>query len=245
MTLHEYIADAHAVKYHDKSHYYQNLLSQVFQTQNISFINPFFKQSLIKKRIVMLQKSKSKQIKLFKYALLIPVVFGMLVYTSCEKAGTELNGTKVDVYKGGSDKKEGNLLEDSIQEGTIQEDIEVPFAFVEHVPTLPECESISGREEQKNCFSNFISTHVQKNFNTKLANELKLTGVQRVNVIFKINKEGNITGVKSISPHPGLEAEAIRVINLLPKMIPGKQKGKNVTVPYSLPIIFKVQDDIP
>ena len=40
----------------------------------------------------------------------------------------------------------------------------------------------------------------------------------------------------------GLEKEAQRVINLLPKMKPGKQRGKAVIVPYSLPIIFQVQD---
>jgi protein TonB len=39
-----------------------------------------------------------------------------------------------------------------------------------------------------------------------------------------------------------LEKEAARVINLLPKMKPGKQRGKSVIVPYSLPIIFVVQD---
>src|SRR5690606_6563606 len=85
MVLHEFIADQHAVKHHDKTQYYQNLLAQVFATQKISFINPFFKQSLIKKRIVMLQKSKSKQINLLKYALLLPIVVGMLIYTSCDK----------------------------------------------------------------------------------------------------------------------------------------------------------------
>jgi len=82
MSLHEFIADAQAVKNESKNQYYQSLLSQVFETKNMSFINPFFKQSLIKKRISMLKKSKSKQVNLFKYALLSPIVFGMLVYTS-------------------------------------------------------------------------------------------------------------------------------------------------------------------
>lgn len=82
MSLHEFIADAEVVKHQDKTSYYQNLLAQVFETKNISFINPFFKQSLIKKRIVMLTKSKSKQVNLLKYALLFPMVIGMLVYTS-------------------------------------------------------------------------------------------------------------------------------------------------------------------
>jgi bla regulator protein BlaR1 len=81
-TLHEYIADAKAVKGQNKADYYDNLLTQVFDTQQFSFVNPFFKHSLIKKRIVMLSKSKSNQINLMKYALLIPLVFIMLMYTS-------------------------------------------------------------------------------------------------------------------------------------------------------------------
>src|SRR5690606_1341214 len=68
--LHEYIADAKAMKQTSKKQYYQNLLSQVFDTQQISFTNTFYKQSLIKKRIVMLSKSKSHKIHLLKYALL-------------------------------------------------------------------------------------------------------------------------------------------------------------------------------
>src|SRR5690606_31204692 len=66
-SLHEFIADAEAVKQNDKTEYYQNLLSQAFDTENVSFINPFFKKSLIKKRILMLSKSKSKQVHLLKY----------------------------------------------------------------------------------------------------------------------------------------------------------------------------------
>lgn len=82
--LHEYIADANAVKQNGKSAYYESLLNQVFDVNNVSFTNTFFKKSLIKKRITMLQKSKSKQPNLIKYALLIPLVFGMLIYTSTE-----------------------------------------------------------------------------------------------------------------------------------------------------------------
>ncbi|MEH6512524.1 MAG: M56 family metallopeptidase, partial [Maribacter arcticus] len=81
--LHEFIADSHVAK-EDKSEQYQQLLSQVFQTEHISFINQFFTKSLIKKRIVMLQKSKSKKVFQLKYLLLPPLVFGMLVYSSCE-----------------------------------------------------------------------------------------------------------------------------------------------------------------
>ena len=87
-VVHEFLADAEAVK-HNKIQYYQNLLSQVFNAQHVSFIHPFYKQSLIKKRIVMLQKSKSKQVQLLKFALLIPMVFGMLIYSSCSDTSSE------------------------------------------------------------------------------------------------------------------------------------------------------------
>ena len=90
--------------------------------------------------------------------------------------------------------------------------------------------------------SHVTSLFVNKKFNTDLAGDLGLTGRQRINVIFKIDKTGNIVGIQARAPHPGLEKEAKRVIGLLPKMKPGKQRGKAVTVPYSLPILFQVQD---
>ena len=43
------------------------------------------------------------------------------------------------------------------------------------------------------------------------------------------------------APHKRLQQEAIRVVKLLPKMIPGKQRGRPVGVKYSLPIAFKVE----
>ncbi|RKR14208.1 TonB family protein [Maribacter vaceletii] len=89
--LHEFIADSKVAKTNKKEQY-QLLLSQVFQTENISFVNQFFKTSLIKKRIVMLQKQKSKKSQKFKYLLLVPVIVGMLFYTSIAHGeGTSTN----------------------------------------------------------------------------------------------------------------------------------------------------------
>ncbi len=85
ILLQEYMADAKVVAQLDKRNYYQNLLEQVFQTENISFINTFFNHSFIKKRIIMLQKSKSTPFARFKYVLLIPVVCAMLFYVACSE----------------------------------------------------------------------------------------------------------------------------------------------------------------
>ena len=123
----------------------------------------------------------------------------------------------------------------------VVEDVEVPFAVIENVPEYPGCERGSNAEKRK-CMSDKIAKFVQRKFNTDLAGDLGLSGRQRISVIFKIDKNGNVTGVRSRAPHPRLEKEAARVINMLPKMKPGKQRGKPVIVPYSLPITFQVQD---
>ena len=121
------------------------------------------------------------------------------------------------------------------------EDVEVPFAVIENVPEYPGCERGSNAEKRK-CMSDKIAKFVQRKFNTDLAGDLGLSGRQRISVIFKIDKKGNVVGVRSRAPHPRLEKEAARVINMLPKMKPGRQRGKPVIVPYSLPITFQVQD---
>ncbi len=124
----------------------------------------------------------------------------------------------------------------------VEEDIEVPFSVIENVPVFPGCEKKKGNNAKKKCMSEKISKFVNKKFNTDLAGDLGLSGRQRISVFFKIDKNGNIVNVGARAPHPGLEKEAKRVIGLLPKMQPGKQRGKAVTVPYSLPILFQVQD---
>ncbi len=86
--LHEYIADTKLTK-NGKQAQYQLLLSKIFDTQNVSFVNRFFKSSLLRKRIVMLQKNKSKRIWQLKYLLLLPLVMGMLFYSSCERESIE------------------------------------------------------------------------------------------------------------------------------------------------------------
>jgi len=138
--------------------------------------------------------------------------------------------------------QEEEIMEvEDVEVEEVIEDVEVPFAVIENVPEYPGCERGSNADKRK-CMSDKIAKFVQRKFNTDLAGDLGLSGRQRINVIFKIDKNGNVTGVRSRAPHPRLEKEAARVINMLPKMKPGRQRGKPVIVPYSLPITFQVQD---
>ncbi|NOY47354.1 TonB family protein [hydrothermal vent metagenome] len=140
-----------------------------------------------------------------------------------------------------TDESEEIVEVEDVEVDEVDEDIEVPFSVIENVPIFPGCEKGNNAAKRK-CMSTKITKFVQKKFNTDLAGDLGLTGRQRINVIFKIDKKGNVVNVRARAPHPRLEKEAARVINLLPKMKPGKQRGKAVIVPYSLPIIFQVQD---
>ncbi len=116
--LHEFIADSKAIKHNDRTTYFNNLLAETFGVQKISFINLFFKHSLIKKRIIMLGKNKSKQILKLKYLLMIPVLASMLVYTSCERTASEIQkDTSVKELIGELNAK---MEEGKITEGDVQ-----------------------------------------------------------------------------------------------------------------------------
>jgi hypothetical protein len=139
-------------------------------------------------------------------------------------------------------KLQKELIEKTVKE--VEEDIEVPYAVIEQVPVYPGCENLTNAQAKK-CTSEAISKFAQTNFNTEIAKNLGLTGRQRVNVIFKINSNGEVVDVRSRASDPDLEEEANRVFTSLPKMQPGKQRGRAVTVPYSLPIIFQIDVETP
>jgi protein TonB len=130
---------------------------------------------------------------------------------------------------------------DDIEEADEEID-DVPFAVIENVPIYPGCENKKNNAEKKQCMSDKVQKFVQKKFNTDLAGDLGLEGRQRISVQFKIDKYGNVVNVRARAPHPKLEQEAVKVVKALPKMIPGKQRGKAVGVLYSLPILFQVEN---
>lgn len=262
-AVHEFIADEVVVKNTGKLNYYEQLLNSAFSTRNISFINQFFNHSLIKKRIVMLQKSKSKTIVKFKYLVILPLMLVMLMVVSCsqedpdnleseETLSEQLDKLKLKIEESEeiSSEERKKIMEVTMaaivkSKNSEGEDkpgfnADVPFALIEQVPVYPGCESLGSNEEQKKCMSDKITEYVNQNFNTGLGKELNLKGVNRIIVQFKIDKDGNVVEARARAPHPALEEEAIRVIEGIPQMEPGKQKGEEVGVMYSLPIVFQV-----
>lgn len=72
-----------------------------------------------------------------------------------------------------------------------------------------------------------------------LALEAKAEG--RVIVQFVVDKDGSIIEPKvARSVHPSLDAEALRVVGLMPKWKSGKQRGQNVRVQFAMPVVFRL-----
>ena len=109
---------------------------------------------------------------------------------------------------------------------------QVIFQVVEEMPSFPggmrECMMFLGRN---------IKYPV-------LAQKAKIEG--RVIVQFVVDKDGSISDTKVVrSVSPELDAEALRVVGLMPKWNPGKQRGKAVAVKYTMPIMFSIHKDEP
>ncbi|SHG68726.1 energy transducer TonB [Winogradskyella jejuensis] len=118
----------------------------------------------------------------------------------------------------------------------------IPVNRVQFVPIFPGCEKYELNSERRKCLNDKLGRLVKKKFDTDIAIEHGLSGVQRINVEFKVDKTGNITDIRARSPHPKLDEEALRIANKIPKMEPGKMGTTPVNVIYNLPITFKVQD---
>ncbi|MEN8125567.1 MAG: M56 family metallopeptidase [Bacteroidota bacterium] len=118
--IHEFIADSRSVSKKERSTLFNSLLAEAFQVDKIAFVNSFNKQSLIKKRIIMFSKDNSKKILKLKYLFMIPVLMGMLIYTSCENTETDKALSKVNEKRliktvmGGYKNTDGTIVNEKI-----------------------------------------------------------------------------------------------------------------------------------
>ena len=132
--------------------------------------------------------------------------------------------------------------EEIVEEVEVMEedlDLDIPFAIIEDVPLFPGCERVA-KSKRRQCFQEQMNKHISKNFRyPEIAQEMGIQG--RVYVNFVIAKDGSITNVRMRGPDKNLEKEAARIISKLPSMTPGKQRGRPVRVPFSIPITFRLQ----
>jgi protein TonB len=127
----------------------------------------------------------------------------------------------------------------------IIEEAEKVFKVVEQMPRFPGCESLGTKEEKKQCADGKLLQYIYKNLRyPSIAIE---NGVEGTAVIkFVVDKDGSVTNVELVrDPGAGTGAAAQKVVvkmNDLPqKWTPGKQRGRAVSVWYTLPVKFKLE----
>jgi TonB family protein len=257
--IHEFIADRQAIKNGmSEAEYAILLLSQTFMAPAHQLVNPFFNHSLLKQRIIMLQKNRSQRAALLKYGLSAPLFILMLVLSSATitKSNTvklinnraeevfltpaasldpvKENITNTELPVKSSVRHADNAKEPVPDKGTTDETV---FLTVEKVP------------EFKGGISEFY-LFLQKNLIYPEA-MLKRNIQGKVFITMTVEKDGSLSDIKSVRDVGyGSADEAIRVLKLSPKWEPGYQNGQRVRVRYTLPINFTlingaVKDTVP
>ncbi len=149
-----------------------------------------------------------------------------------------LKGEKA-ITKYGKDGENG-VVEIITKDGKKNAPKERVYKVVDEMPRFPGCEELTDKRERKKCAENKMLTFIYSNI--KYPKEARNAGIQgRAIAQFIIRKDGSISDVNVLrDPGGGCGAESERVLNTMPKWIPGKQNGAPVDVQYTMPISFKL-----
>ncbi len=273
-NIHEFIADQNAIKTGtSKADYAMLLFNQTFNAPVHHLLNPFFNSSILKQRIVMLQKNKSHYSALIKYGFSAPLFALMLALSSAtinnsdvvetlhNQAETMFDVTATAPFKpiSGSNNKTSIT---TIPAQKTEVSAPKPNTTVKVQPQQVELKDadLSPATSTDAVAHNEVFTSVEKlpsfqggmeSFGKYLGKALRYPkeaqneGRQgRAIITFIVEADGSLTDVHAIKdPGMGLGDEAVRVINASPKWIPGEQNGRKVRVQYTVPVVFTLAED--
>ncbi len=125
-----------------------------------------------------------------------------------------------------------------IEEEKVDNEIRI---FVQEMPRFPGCEDNGFiNQETKRCAEQKMMEFVYKNIKyPTIAREIDIQGMAVVS--FVIEKDGSVSNATIMRDlEGGCGKEALRVVNEMPKWVPGKQNGRPVRVQFNLPVRFKL-----
>jgi TonB family protein len=268
---HEFLADQAVILQGTAPSWYKQILINQYVGEQIVIANNF-NYSLIKNRIKMISKIKSRKIANVKFLVGFVLAASLVAVFACEQkesVKTELttseksmtlvaDGHSVQITgdSAGIEKLKSiiaesdnyDLKKDSVTgemklssrgnkvgeivavayggvEKTAQEEV---YFIVEEMPDFP-----GGQLALRK----FIAQQIKY---PAVAREKGIQG--KVFVNFVVGKDGSVRNARiARGVDPSLDREALRVISSLPPWKPGKQKGKEVAVSYTVPISFVLE----
>ena len=260
----EYMADHRVLETgHDSKSYQYHLLGLAHHKAAANLSNSFNVLPL-KNRIKMMNKRRTKEIGRTKYLMFLPLAALLMIISNIEvvarttkefakemMAAPEEQGVSQTELANGPELPDGMTGVATLQDkkGTQKTKEVVPppppapvksatvndsvvFEVVEEMPDFPGGQSA-------------LMEYLAKNIKyPATAHENGKQG--RVIVMFVVKKDGSISDVKTVrGVDPYLDKEAVRVIAAMPQWKPGKQRGENVNVRFSVPVMFRLQGPAP
>ena len=261
-NIHEYEADETVINEGVDARQYQLLLiKKAVGTRLYSMANSF-NHSKLKKRITMMLKEKSSPWARLKYLYVLPVAaIAVTAFARPEVSETveEISAVKVNdltaIVETKVAESSGQLLPvQSVPKDSVNRKSKVAVQQMDELVVVGYAskDSVKDREpvfnvvEQMPSFPGGMEALMQylaKNMRYPVeAQKNKVQG--RVVVGFIVSKDGDIKKAHILrGVDPELDAEAIRVIESMPRWMPGMQRGKAVAVSYTLPVMFRLTGD--
>lgn len=247
--IHEYEADDHVLKSGIDATGYQLLLVRKAVGGRLFAIANNLNKNSLQKRIKMMKTKKTNRWESMKTLVVLPlcaiavVAFASTEMEKAEKTVVSDTNQMVNAVR--------DNLTNPVAVADVEKEVTVTNSVVANKMTVVS-DTIKIRTDVFDAVEvmpefpggmdglmNYLSENVQYP-----KESLKNNEHGRVVVSFIVAADGTVQQTKikrSVSPH--LDAEALRVVNAMPKWKPGQQDGKDVAVKYTLPVSFKLQKD--
>lgn len=242
-AIHEYEADEAVLDSGVDARQYQLLLIRKAAGGRWYSVANSFNHSKLKKRITMMLKEKSSPWARLKYLYVLPVAaIAVTAFARPEVSDKveKISSVKVNDLAAIVETKVAESAGDTTKPADVKY---VPaevrkrlkgtlvFEVAEEMPEFP--------GGGMSAFMDYIKT------NMRYPASAKENGTQgRVTVQFVVDEDGSIKDSKVLrSVDKDMDAEALRLINTMPKWKPGRQKGQPVAVKFTVPVMFRLDDD--
>ena len=227
LEVHEFEADASVLENGFDGRRYQICLVRAALQGSFATTTNNFANCSTKKRIVMMNRHSTNPWARLRVLLMLPAVtLAILLASACKDDAGDSENIKADNVEAVElESFPVDTINGVIGHGITPEDM--AFMVVEEMPEF------EGGTEALLMFLRDNITYPER------CKEEEIQG--RVIVTFVVNKDGSIVEpevVKSVDPD--LDAEALRIVSMMPAWKPGKQAGKEVRVKYTIPVNFRL-----
>ena len=252
-TVHEYEADEAVLSAGvDATHYQMLLIRKAVGERLFSMANNLNHNSL-KKRITMMKIKRTNPMQKAKIAFVLPLAAMTVAAFASQKVEnlSEKVEQESEAFSSVSDNPVARAVGESVRVAAVKVQEDKALEEASSMPMAKDtAEAKMGKEFPciPETFPQFPGGHIalfeylSKNIKFPKSKENEDVKV-RVVTTFTVEKDGSITDAKIVrSQGEAFDNEALRVINGMPKWIPGMQNGKAVSVKYTLPITFSTTD---